>query len=44
MLFLEVENLEEYLSILKSKKLTEKFSNVGLSKIVENDWKNIFFT
>lgn len=43
MLFLEVENLEEYLTELKSKKLTEKFSNVRLSEIVINDWGKEFF-
>ncbi|QOD62413.1 glyoxalase [Polaribacter haliotis] len=43
MLFLEIENLKEYLSELKSKKLTEKYSNVRLSEIVVNDWGNEFF-
>jgi catechol 2,3-dioxygenase-like lactoylglutathione lyase family enzyme len=43
MLFLEVENLEEYLTELKSKKLTEKFKNVRLSEIVVNDWGKEFF-
>lgn len=42
MLFLEVDNLEEYLKELKSKKLTEKFSNVKVSKIVTNDWGKNF--
>ncbi|KGL63258.1 glyoxalase [Polaribacter sp. Hel1_85] len=43
MLFLEVEDLEEYLVELKSKKLTEKFSKVRLSEIVVNDWGKEFF-
>ncbi|MCL7753207.1 glyoxalase [Polaribacter sp. Z022] len=43
MLFLEVGNLEEYLTELKSKKLTEKFSNVRLSEIVINEWGKEFF-
>ena len=43
MLFLEVENLEEYLLILKSKKLTEKYNSVRLSEIVVNDWGKEFF-
>lgn len=43
MLFLEVDNLEDYLSELKSKKLTEKYPNVKLSAIVENDWGKEFF-
>ena len=43
MLFLEVENLEEYLTNLKSKNLTEKFSNVRLSKIVKREWGKVFF-
>ena len=43
MLFLEVENLEAFLAELKTKKLTENFSNVKLSEIVENDWGKEFF-
>ncbi|WP_435415277.1 glyoxalase [Polaribacter aestuariivivens] len=43
MLFLEVEDLEEYLSILKAKELTKKYSNVRLSEIMVNDWGNEFF-
>ena len=43
MLFLEVENLEKYLTELKSKNLTAKFSNVRISEIVENDWGKEFF-
>lgn len=43
MLFLEVENLEEYLQEIKSKKLQEKYPKVKLSKIVINDWGNEFF-
>ena len=43
MLFLEVENLEEYLSELKSKNLTEKFLTVRISEIVIKDWGKEFF-
>ncbi|MEN8776160.1 MAG: glyoxalase [Polaribacter sp.] len=43
MLFLEVENVEAYLAVLKAKKLTEKFKKVKLSKIVNNDWGKEFF-
>ena len=43
MLFLEVENLEKYLTELKSKNLTVKFSNVRISEIVDNDWGKEFF-
>lgn len=43
MLFLEVENIEEYLSILKGKNLIEKFPKVRLSEIVSNDWGREFF-
>ena len=43
MLFLEVENVEDYLAVLKSKKLTEKYPKVKLSEIVDNDWGKEFF-
>ncbi|WP_439131850.1 glyoxalase [Polaribacter sp.] len=43
MLFLEVENIEDYLNLLKSKKLAENFPSVRLSKIVKNDWGKEFF-
>lgn len=43
MLFLEVEDLASYLEEIKSKKLTEKYSRVRLSEIVENDWGSEFF-
>ncbi|PQJ77809.1 glyoxalase [Polaribacter porphyrae] len=43
MLFLEVENIEEYLAKIKSKNLTEKYTRVKLSEIVENDWGKEFF-
>ena len=43
MLFLEVENLEAYLSILKSKKLTKKYKNVRLSEIEVFHWGKVFF-
>ena len=43
MLFLEVEDLEDYLSVLKSKKLAEKYNRVRLSEIVINDWGKEFF-
>jgi catechol 2,3-dioxygenase-like lactoylglutathione lyase family enzyme len=43
MLFLEVENLEEYLINLKNKNLIEKYSTVRISNIVVNDWGKEFF-
>lgn len=43
MLFLEVESVENYLDYLKSKKLTENYKKVKLSKIVINDWGKEFF-
>lgn len=43
MIFLEVENLEEYLLEIKQKNLTEKYKKVRVSKIVKNDWGKEFF-
>ena len=43
MLFLEVENLEDYLRVLKSKNLSEKYKTVRISEIVVNDWGKEFF-
>ena len=43
MIFLEVENLEEYLSEIKSKNLIQKYPKVKVSEIVKNDWGNEFF-
>lgn len=43
MLFLEVDNIDEYLSEIKSKNLIEKYPKVRLSEIVENDWGKEFF-
>lgn len=43
MLFLEVENLEAYFTAIKEKNLTEKYTKVKLSKIVQNDWGKEFF-
>jgi catechol 2,3-dioxygenase-like lactoylglutathione lyase family enzyme len=43
MLFLEVEDLENYLDNLKSKNLTQKYKKVRLSEIVINDWGKEFF-
>ncbi len=43
MLFLEVENLEEYLIKLKAKQLPQKYTKVRLSEIVVNDWGKEFF-
>lgn len=43
MLFLEVEDLENYLSKIKEKKLTLKYPKVRVSDIVENDWGKEFF-
>ena len=43
MLFLEVDNLEEYVTHLKEKLSTEKYPKVRISEIVYNDWGNEFF-
>ena len=43
MLFLEVENIENYLLAIKEKNLIEKYPKVRLSKIVKNDWGKEFF-
>ena len=43
MIFLEVENLENSLNEIQNLKLTEKYENVRLSKIVHNEWGNEFF-
>jgi len=43
MLFLEVENPEAYLAELKGKQLTQNYTKVRLSEIVENDWGKEFF-
>lgn len=43
MLFLEVENVDEYLASLKSKNLINQFPKVKLSEIVVNDWGKEFF-
>ena len=43
MLFLEVDDIEGYLSEIEEKKLTEKHAKVKLSKIAKNDWGKEFF-
>lgn len=43
MLFLEVDDIEGYLSEIEEKKLTEKYAKVKLSKIAKNDWGKEFF-
>lgn len=43
MLFLEIAQLDEYLSHLQSLQLSERFKNVKLSNIVNNDWGREFF-
>ena len=43
MLFLEVEDIESYLSEIKNKNLTQKYKKVRLSEIVDNDWGREFF-
>ncbi len=43
MVFLEVDNLENTLKNVQRLKLTEKYENVRLSKIVSNAWGNEFF-
>lgn len=43
MIFLEVDNIEDYLMELKSKQFTKKFLKVRLSDIVDRDWGREFF-
>lgn len=43
MIFLEVDNLESTLKKVEDLKLTEKYENVRLSKIVHNEWGYEFF-
>ncbi|MGB5942827.1 MAG: glyoxalase [Leeuwenhoekiella sp.] len=43
MLFLEVENVEDYLKYIQSKNLCEKYEGVRVSQIVYNDWGSEFF-
>ena len=43
MIFFEVDHLESTLEYIQSLKLTEKYENVRLSRIVYNDWGNEFF-
>lgn len=45
MIFLEVDNIENYLSELKDKQLTIIYPKIRLSEIVDNSWEeNFFFT
>ncbi len=43
MIFFEVNNLEHTLKFIKSLSLTEKYENVRLSEIVNNEWGSEFF-
>jgi hypothetical protein len=43
MLFLEVEDIESYLSEIKNKNLTEKYPKVKLSEVVNHPWGKVFF-
>lgn len=43
MLFLEVENLVEHFEGIKNLNLDKKYKNVGITKIVKNDWGSEFF-
>lgn len=43
MLFLEVEDLDQCLTLIMSKKLPAKYPNVRLSDIKNNDWGREFF-
>jgi hypothetical protein len=38
MIFLEVENLDDYYKRLVDKQLPKKYKQVKLTKIIENDW------
>ena len=42
-LFLEVENIADYLEYIQSKSLSNKYEGVRVSKIVYNDWGSEFF-
>jgi catechol 2,3-dioxygenase-like lactoylglutathione lyase family enzyme len=43
MLFLEVENIENYLAGMKSKNIFTKFPKSKLSEIIVHDWGKEFF-
>jgi len=43
MLFLEVENIEEYLKDILSRNLIEKYPKVKISEIVYQPWGKVFF-
>ncbi len=43
MVFLEVENLPQYLEQIKSLQLPEKYSGVRISEIVHQEWGSEFF-
>jgi len=43
MVFLEVDNLQEHLDMIKSLQLDKKYNNVRVTKIHYNDWGNEFF-
>jgi hypothetical protein len=43
MIFLEVDDLDNYYLEIKALRLTQKYRGVKLSKIVQNDWGSEFF-
>ncbi|PTX45277.1 hypothetical protein C8P64_1271 [Christiangramia gaetbulicola] len=43
MIFMEVEDLERHLEIIRDRNLHEKYPDIRLSKINYNDWGNEFF-
>tara|TARA_R100000306_G_scaffold889_2_gene2380 strand:+ start:33181 stop:33546 length:366 start_codon:yes stop_codon:yes gene_type:complete len=43
MIFLEEENIKSTLKHIQSLKLTEKYENVRLSEMVNNEWGDEFF-
>lgn len=43
MLFLELENVGDFITTIHTKKITEKYPKVKISKIFENDWGREFF-
>ena len=43
MIFLEVEGVETHLEAVKKLNLEQKYKNVKLTNIVENDWGKEFF-
>lgn len=43
MVFLEVNNVQNHLELLKKSGVTDKYENVRCTEVVKNDWGNEFF-